>query len=67
MANFNMFTEMSDFMGQLNQNLNQQFKALKEEQQKETEQLHKRIAELEGQLATAVRKPDTKPDLKEIK
>lgn len=63
----NIFLEMSDFLGQLNQQVGQQIVGIKQAHQKEVEELKKKIDELETKLAFNVREPDKKPDLKEIK
>ena len=69
MANFNIFTEMSDFLAQTNHQINQQFKAINEEHQKEVAALKKEIEDLKAKLAFNVREPDkTEPSkVKEIK
>ena len=69
MANFNIFTEMSDFLAQTNHQINQQFKAISEEHQKQVSELKKEIEDLKAKLAFNVREPDkTEPSkVKEIK
>ena len=58
MANFNIFTEMSDFLAQTNHQINQQFKAISEEHQKQVAELKKEIDDLKAKLAFNVREPD---------